>query len=153
MKRAVIMVVLAVICTAATTTPHAKGIRAIIVYGTAGEGSQVVAEKEAATELYIRYVRAMTSRAGDQLPHEKIRSRPCLRIAVFMDNAATRGLEATDLNPALASLTYWYYPALNGEPAVDQAGRVMTAETAELLPRYNEEFLKRAEYPRCDTRI
>ena len=44
---------------------------------------------------------------------------------------------------------YSYYPALNGEPALSMYGHLMDPELEKLLPRYNEEFLKRTEYPRC----
>ena len=153
MKRLSTVALLAATCIAATWPPDDKGIRAIIVYGTAGEGKQVLAENDAATELYTAYVRAMISGAGEQLPLAKVRSRPCLRIAVFMDNVTNRGSDAMKLNPLHANLTYYYYPALNGEPAVTHEGRVMTAEMAERLPSYNDEFLKRTEYPACNTRI
>jgi hypothetical protein len=148
MKRLATTVLLAISCIAATTTPHAKGMRAIIVYGSAGEGTTVVAENDAATELYISYWRSLDS--GDQLPMQKLRSRPCLRIAVFYDNVTNRVSDATRLNPEHANLTYYYFPAVNGEPAATHEGRVMTAALAERLPRYNEEFLKRAEYPPCN---
>ena len=148
MKRLATTVLLAITCIGATTPPDAKGMRAIIVYGTAGEGTHVVAEYDAATELYISYVRSLGS--GDQLPIQKVRSRPCLRIAVFHDNVTNRVSDVTRLNPEHANLTYYYYPALNAEPALTYEGRVMTAEVAERLARYNDEFVKRAEYPPCN---
>ena len=149
MKRILTVLSLFVISIGATNSAtSAKGMRAILVCGGNGEGQQVLAEFDEALTVYTTLMRGMLRPYGAE-EITRAKNRSCLGIAAILLNENTRNLPADVLSPDMTRLQYWYYPALNGEPALSMLGHLMDPELEKLLPRYDEEFLKRTEYPRC----
>lgn len=107
--------------------------RAIVVHGSLVRAPVLITDPDIASALHDEVGRVQHH--TPRYPKELLTRRPCLTMAAFLPDSRTAETPPQQLRPEQADVTWYFYPAVDHEPAVLGRARISPAQLA-ALSRY-----------------